>query len=151
MLPIGKDKLTQLYTEEYLEQGLDAELTRARRYKHPLSFILLEPDIPDEHRADRLYPSLRLLARITEQQTRAMDVGVRWGQQLLVILPETPVDGAARVVEKIREAFENHTLLKDDTDVTIKLKSAVRAFPDHGQEKEGLLAVLKESLTASRA
>ncbi len=152
-LPIGKDKLTQLYTEEYLGEGLDAELTRARRYKHPLSFILLEPDIPDENRADRLYPSLRILARIAEQQTRSMDVGVRWGQQILLILPETPVDGAGKVVDKIREAYENHTLLKDDPDIKfpIQLKASVRAFPDHGQEKEGLLSLLRDSLTASKA
>ncbi|MHB2017003.1 MAG: diguanylate cyclase [Candidatus Xenobia bacterium] len=149
MLPVSRDRLTQLYTEEYLEEGFDAELTRARRYKHPLSLILLEPDIPEEFKADRLYASLKILARLAESQTRVMDIGIRWGQQILLVLPETPRDGAVRVVEKIRGAYENHALLKNDPDIKfpIRLRASVKAFPDHGQEKEQLLALLRDTMT----
>ncbi|MBM3461463.1 MAG: diguanylate cyclase [Armatimonadetes bacterium] len=147
----GKDRLTQLYTEEYLRMGLDQEFMRSRRFSRDLAFILLEPVIPAEARADMLYAVLKFLAKSVEAQTRQIDTGVRWGQQILVVLPETVRDGADRVGEKIGEHFARHTFTHPDSGVVIPvgLKVTVLVFPTDGSDKETILYNLRENIQAA--
>lgn len=144
----GKDRLTGLFTEDYLRVGLDQEFMRSRRFNRELAFILLEPAIPAEVRADMLYAVLKFLAKSVEAMTRQIDTGVRWGQQILVVLPETGNEGAGRVADKIREHFRQQTFTHPDTGAAIEvgLKSVLLVFPQDGPDKETILYNLREAI-----
>lgn len=149
----GKDRLTGLFTEEYLRLGLDQEFMRARRFNRELSFILLEPVIPNEVKADMLYAVLKYLAKSVEAQTRQIDTAVRWGQQALVVLPETAREGAERVADKIREHFGHQVFSHPDSGnvIPVTLKIGMLVFPKDGPDKETILYNLRENLQAEEA
>ena len=105
-MPLPTDKLTNLVHESELEAQIDYELQRARRYAWDLSFILVEPVLPDGASADMNYPALRRLALSCKQIMRSVDKGVRCGSGVIYILPETPGEGADIALQKIRQNFE---------------------------------------------
>lgn len=145
-----RDKLTQLYTDEFLKTGLDNEMMRSRRFKRELAFVLLQPEIPESVRQDMIYMVLKQLGRAVEDQTRQIDLGIRWGNQILLVLPETKLEGALHVAGKVREAFEAITFTHPDTQETFagRLLQAISVFPDDGDDRDTILTRLREVMKA---
>ena len=104
-MPLPNDKLTNLFHESELESQIEYEVTRARRYTWDLSFVLIEPVLPDGASKDMAYPALRRLALTCRQVMRSVDKGLRSGSGILYILPETPGEGADVALEKIKQQF----------------------------------------------
>lgn len=104
-MPLPQDKLTNLVHESELEAQIEYELQRARRYSWDLSFVLVEPVLPEGASSDMNYPALRRLALTCKQVMRSVDKGIRSGSGILYILPETPGDGADVALAKIRTQF----------------------------------------------
>jgi GGDEF domain-containing protein len=76
---------------------LDVELARARRYEHPFSLLRVRASDID---------ALRVVAGALRLHTRWADsVGVLDGKALLVILRDTPLEGAQTVAAKILESL----------------------------------------------
>ena len=104
-MPLPQDKLTNLVHESELEAQIEYELQRARRYSWDLSFVLVEPVLPEGASGDMNYPALRRLAITCKQVMHSVDKGIRSGSGIMYILPETPGDGADVAVKKIRDQF----------------------------------------------
>ncbi|GAB6064462.1 GGDEF domain-containing protein [Deferrisoma palaeochoriense] len=111
-----RDPLTGCFNRLAYEERVRAEEARWRRYGSPLSVIVLDVDkfkgINDRfgHRAgDKV---LRAIAQIAGSQIREVDFFGRYGgEEFVVLLPETPLEAAVKVAEKIRrsvEAFRFH-------------------------------------------
>ncbi|GAB4258567.1 GGDEF domain-containing protein [Deferrisoma sp.] len=111
-----RDPLTGCFNRLAYEERARAEEARWRRYGSPLSVIVLDVDkfkgINDRfgHRAgDKV---LRAIAQIAGSQIREVDFFGRYGgEEFVVLLPETPLEAAVKVAEKIRrsvEAFRFH-------------------------------------------
>jgi diguanylate cyclase (GGDEF)-like protein len=107
-----RDPLTGCYNRRHLNAALlDGEIARARRYRLSLSLIMCDLDgfkaINDtygHHAGDAL---LRSFAHLLQAMTRdAVDTVVRYGgEEFLILLPETRLDGAVELAERIRAAF----------------------------------------------
>ncbi|MFZ2852902.1 MAG: sensor domain-containing diguanylate cyclase [Rhodocyclaceae bacterium] len=106
------DPLTGLYNRRYLLAHLGEELGRARRYRHPVSLLLLDVDhfkrINDRHGHAAGDQCLRALARVLgERVHRQGDITARYGgEEFVVVLPETGVDGAVDAAEDVRRRIE---------------------------------------------
>ncbi|RMG85860.1 MAG: diguanylate cyclase [Candidatus Dadabacteria bacterium] len=111
-----RDPLTGCFNRLAYEERVRAEEARWRRYESPLSVIVLDVDkfkgINDRfgHRAgDKV---LKAIAQIAGSQIREVDFFGRYGgEEFVVLLPETPLEAAVKVAEKIRrsvEAFRFH-------------------------------------------
>lgn len=137
-------------TDRYLRGDLDTEIARARRFNRELAFILFEPDIDDPARNDYVYPVLKGLARTIEPTIREIDISVRWGQQVLLVLPETGRAGAETVQAKVSERFAQlkfeHPV--SGRDLPVALRSVVLVFPHDGDDKETVLYDLRQKLQA---
>jgi diguanylate cyclase (GGDEF)-like protein len=146
-----KDRLTGLMTDQYLRGDLDMEFQRARRFNRELSFILLEPLIDDAARADMLYTVLKGLARSTDALIRDIDIAVRWGQQVLLVLPETGRSGAETVEGKVRENFSQLQFKHPETgaEIAVSVRSVVIVFPHDGADKETVLYNLREGIQSA--
>ncbi len=106
-----RDKLTGLYNRRKLDESFAVEVTRAQRYNRPLSVIMLDIDhfkaINDTHGhpvgdAVLTETSKRLLAAL-----RTSDIAGRWGgEEFLIICPETPLDTAVQLAERLRHDYE---------------------------------------------
>ena len=105
------DALTGLANREVFNRTFRREFERAGRYTRPLSLLVLDADdfklLNDRHghRVGDLV--LRQIGRIVRDNLRLSDLGARvGGEELAVVLPETPLEGGVCVAERIRAAIE---------------------------------------------
>ncbi len=106
-----RDPLTGCFNRRVLQKGvLEAEITRARRYGTSLSVVLCDIDhfkrINDNHGHGAGDQVLADFAALLLAMTRdAVDSVIRYGgEEFLLILPETELDGAIKLAERIRLA-----------------------------------------------
>jgi diguanylate cyclase (GGDEF)-like protein len=107
-----RDPLTGFYNRRHLNAALlDGEIARARRYRLNLSLIMCDLDgfkaINDTHGHQAGDELLRAFAALLQPMTReAIDTVVRYGgEEFLIILPETALEGAVELAERLRAAF----------------------------------------------
>jgi diguanylate cyclase (GGDEF)-like protein len=115
-----RDPLTGSYNRRHLNAGLlDSEIARARRYRLSLSLIMCDLDgfkkINDTHGHHAGDELLRSFAALVQAMTReAIDTVVRYGgEEFLIILPETRLEGALELAERVRAAFAAHRVELD--------------------------------------
>lgn len=108
----NSDGLTGLYNHRHLQERLDQEVQRARRYRRHLSLIMADLDCFKTYNDTFGHPRgdevLIQVASTLRRVSRASDVVARYGgEEFTLILPETPLAEAARVAERAREAVED--------------------------------------------
>ena len=110
-----RDTLTGGYNRRYLNTHLPRELARAKRYGHWLTLIMFDIDhfkqVNDHHghrAGDRVLQTCgELLRGLIREQT---DWIVRYGgEEFLLVLPETPPEGAVHLAERLRITMESTT------------------------------------------
>ncbi len=104
-----RDNLTGLLNRTNLNHVLETEVRRAQRYEHPLSVLLL--DLDHFKRVNDTYGHLAgdavlvQASRLLQSCLRKCDSIYRYGgEEFLVMLPETDVEGAEALAERIRVA-----------------------------------------------
>ena len=102
------DALTGLLNRYGLQRSLGHELAEARRYHRPLACLMMDIDhfktVNDEHGHTIGDMALQQVARILTEGVRGSDMVFRYGgEEFLALLPETNLEGAAGLAEKIRE------------------------------------------------
>lgn len=101
------DYLTGLYNRRFLDQILRREKAMADRYNTPFSIILLDldnfkiiNDVFGHHVGDKV---LVEVANTIKNNLRATDISGRWGgEEFLIILPNSDLEKALKVAEKLR-------------------------------------------------
>ena len=104
------DGLTGLYNQRHFYTSLSLELSRARRHGRKMSLIGF--DLDKFKQCNDLYGhlegdnALRLVGDVLNTETRKSDMCFRYGgDEFFVILPETDLEQAMKVAEKIRREF----------------------------------------------
>jgi diguanylate cyclase (GGDEF)-like protein len=105
------DELTGLSNHRHLQQALDEELERSRRFPAPLSLLILDIDdfksVNDTHGHLQGDLVLREVAAAVRSHCRRVDEPARYGgEELAVMLRGTRIDGAHSAGETIRRAIE---------------------------------------------
>ncbi|MDR9437682.1 MAG: diguanylate cyclase [Thiohalophilus sp.] len=104
------DSLTGLYNRRKFEVMLLHERERATRYRRHLAIILLDIDhfklVNDRFGHNVGDEVLRQLAVLMREQRRDSDVLARWGgEEFIILLPETDLDGALHTAELLRQCI----------------------------------------------
>jgi diguanylate cyclase (GGDEF)-like protein len=102
-----RDGLTGCFNHTHALEVVDAELHRARRSKRPVSLIMFDLDhfkkINDQHGhlcGDAVLAAVGVKVR---EAGRSSDVRCRYGgEEFLLLLPETPLEGAKVVADALR-------------------------------------------------
>ncbi len=102
------DELTGSYNRRCIMRMLGEEMTRARRIETRCSIALIDLDwfkrINDAHGHPTGDEVLRTFAITMFANIRTIDRFGRYGgEEFLLVLPDTPVDGAAQILERLRE------------------------------------------------
>jgi len=108
-----KDPLTMIYNRRKLFDMLEIEVEKSARYHRPLSLLLLDLDyfkqVNDKYGHNIGDLVLKTTARIVEDVIRKVDTFARYGgEEFIIICPETGIDGAMSIAEKIRTSVEQH-------------------------------------------
>ena len=105
------DELTGLHNRKYLQERLDQEIARAKRYKTPLSCLLFDIDffkvVNDMYGYEWGDVLLKNLAEKLKQMVRKEDVLTRYGdEEFILILPNTTEENAFLFGERFRRDIE---------------------------------------------
>jgi len=127
------DGLTGLFNRRHLDETLDTEYHRARRTDNSLAVLMFDIDhfkkFNDTHGHDQGDRVLQAVARNFRDALRKYDLACRYGgEEFVGILPNTTLDGAASVAERLRKDIEQAEV--EGLRVTISV--GVAAFPEIG-------------------
>jgi diguanylate cyclase (GGDEF)-like protein len=103
------DALTGLLNRYGLQRALAREHAEARRYSRQLACLMIDLDnfksVNDTYGHSAGDTALQQVATILVEAVRRSDMVFRYGgEEFLALLPETDLDGAVALAEKIREA-----------------------------------------------
>jgi diguanylate cyclase (GGDEF)-like protein len=140
------DKVTGLYNNRSFKKKLHYELKRAKRYKRPLSLLVLTVDGMDDIR--RRYGLLALdevmksAAAISKAAIRDVDIASRTGtDQISIIFPETYSSRALVVAERVREKMKTTKISDDLRGLRVTTSIGVVSFPTHARDEVELLNI----------
>ena len=118
------DTLTGMANRRAFEGAIVDEMDRSNRLGSELSLILADIDhfkrINDTHGHLVGDNVLRITARMIKGLIRGQDMVARFGgEEFVIMLPDTPLEGARVVAEKIRASFETMQVKKKQSQETI--------------------------------
>ncbi len=107
------DSLTQAYNRSEYDEIVQREMHRCKRYNTLLSLLVLDIDhfkkINDAHGHLAGDNVLKEVANIIRENIRGSDYLTRWGgEEFIVLLPETGVEKAEALADRIKDSIENH-------------------------------------------
>lgn len=107
-----KDELTGLYNRRFLESIVEDELERARRYEYPITAAMLDIDKFKNVNDTWGHPVgdiiLKDIAHTLMKNSRASDYVIRvGGEEFVILMPHTNLEGGYKLAEKIRLIIEN--------------------------------------------
>ncbi|MFZ5515839.1 MAG: sensor domain-containing diguanylate cyclase [Candidatus Zhuqueibacterota bacterium] len=152
------DELTGLYNRRYFNQRYEREVLRAKRYKRPLSVIMVDidyfknyNDINGHILGDEV---LKKVANSLESNLRKADIVARYGgEEFVILLPEIDKSQADQVAEKLRLAIEKGKFPREEYQpkgkVTISLGLAT--LPNDSSNSQELLECADRALYRAKA
>lgn len=146
------DALTGIANRRHFEWRLSEEVERARRYKYPLSALMLDLDhfkqINDTYGHQVGDTVLQQVAQRLKHSLRRTDFLARYGGEEFVILaPQTPSERALVLAERIRQVIAKSPIpVADNLQIHITVSVGVAVFPDHAQNEIGLVRAADAAL-----
>jgi len=117
------DKLTGLFNRNKFDEIYSKEIKRSKRYSNNLSIILFDIDnfktINDTFGHQIGDEVLKEMSQIISHCIREQDIPVRWGgEEFLVLLPHTNLEGSQTVAQKIKIAIVEHLFTELNLNIT---------------------------------
>jgi diguanylate cyclase (GGDEF)-like protein len=147
------DGLTSLWNYRYMNMRLAQEVERAIRFNRSLSVLMIDIDhfkqINDRYGHQRGDAILAELANRVITETRAqVDTVARYGgEEFVLILPETPLEGAKVVAEKVREGISGTPFGGEGEEpINVTVSIGIAVFPHHGAKPQTLVRAADQAL-----
>ncbi len=132
------DALTGLNNRRYFDMNLASLLDQAAQEAKPLSLLVLDIDffkkVNDTYGHDAGDEILRALAGRIRRAVRSVDLVCRLGgEEFVIVMPETPIDVASRVAERVRRAVEAEPFNVKDGQVAVPVTISI-GIADRGPD-----------------
>lgn len=143
------DPLTGLCDSRSFEKFFTYEIKRAKRYRRPLSILVLAIDdlesISKQHGSSYSDECLKAVSRVVLSSIRDVDIPGRISdQQLAILCPETYSTRALVVAERIRAALQKQSLGDDLKGWHITASIGIATFPSHARDAQELIEKAKQ-------
>jgi diguanylate cyclase (GGDEF)-like protein len=151
------DTLTGLLNRRVFRETLDAEIRRSRRYRWPVTVLMLDLDhfkaVNDTFGHMLGDVVLRRVGGIIRQAVRDADTAARvGGEEFAVVLPETTRLGGYAVAERIRRrvaaGFRDEPV--DGHEVLMTVSAGLAIFPEDALHADELIARADEALYGAK-
>ena len=125
-----RDPLTGLYNRRHADNELPRLVAAAERHLQPISLAMADldhfKDVNDDHSYSVGDEVLRRFARVLSQVTRGTDTVIRYGgEEFLIVMPQTGIDQASVLCERLRKAVESHTWYEVDPSLQVTVSIGV--------------------------
>jgi diguanylate cyclase (GGDEF)-like protein len=132
------DSKTGLLNSRYFNMVLQEEFERAKRFNRPMAFLMADLDLLRDinNRYGHLAGDVVLtgISEIIRANVREFDHASRFGgEEFAILLPETTLDAAYGMAERLRIAIANTTFKIDTSPTPIKatMSIGVACFPEN--------------------
>jgi diguanylate cyclase (GGDEF)-like protein len=130
------DDLTGLFNRRQMDVVLEREFERCLRYGTDLSCLLIDLDyfkkVNDTYGHGFGDTVLRDFSKSLTKSIRATDYAFRYGgEEFLILLPQTAINGAIKIGENIRERTENNKIESGTISARVTLSGGLSSFHKH--------------------
>ncbi|WP_341707979.1 diguanylate cyclase [Halopseudomonas sp.] len=150
-----RDGLTGLLNRRYWESCLEREFARHQRYDNPVSLVIFDIDhfkrVNDTYGHQTGDEVIRAVSGVTSHLVRETDFAGRYGgEEFVVLLPGTNLDGAAQFAERLRASVEQQVLDYQGSPLTFTISLGVATISDDMVDYQALLERADKALYASK-
>jgi len=147
------DELTSLSNNRRFKELFSKEASRASRFGHELSLLML--DIDGFKEINDTYGHLqgdevpRMIGRVLYSESRGVDEPARYGgEEFVLALPETGLAGALELAERIRSRIESQPVPRTDGagELRVTASIGVAALRDSAEDERSLIAAADAAL-----
>jgi len=129
-----RDSLTGLYNHTKTKELLEQDLYRCARNNTNLVFVMLDIDkfktVNDTYGHPVGDKVIKSLARILKQRLRKSDtIGRYGGEEFAIVLYDTDINNAVKVINEIREHFSLLSHNAGDIEFNVTFSSGLAAYP----------------------
>ena len=139
------DPLTGIFNRLEFDRRIEIEIHRAERYERDLSLMILDLDhfknINDEHGHQVGDEVLKAFCQRVIDTIRTDDIFFRYGgEEFVLILPETGIDKASELADRLTENVANTTIMvEDNKKISLTVSIGLASLPEHAQSVHDLL------------
>jgi diguanylate cyclase (GGDEF)-like protein len=147
------DELTGLSNNRRFRELIAKEAARAQRFGHELSLVML--DIDDFKQVNDTYGHLqgdevlRMVGKVLDEESRGVDEPARYGgEEFAVALPETGIEGAIGLAERVRTRIESMSVDRVRASGRLRVTASLgaAAIPDSASTPQELIAAADAAL-----
>jgi diguanylate cyclase (GGDEF)-like protein len=148
-----KDELTGLYNRRFFFVRLEEEISRHRRFSHPVAVVLFDLDGFKEVNDGQGHmigdETLREIGGVLTRYSRGINVLARYGgDEFAILLVETSKEGARLYAERIRQIISSHSYAHA---MRVTASFGVASLPeDEAATAEDLVRIADEGLYAAK-
>lgn len=141
------DPLTGLFNRLRMMEVLENEVRRSRRLRHRFAVLMADLDLFKKYNDAYGHPAgdalLKRIGAIMREASRDVDFVARYGgEEFLLMMPETAIEDAMQVAERIRKKIESDSMPMG----SITVSFGIAAYPGHGDSPEVLIAAADAAL-----
>jgi diguanylate cyclase (GGDEF)-like protein len=155
---VSTDALTGLFNFRHFKTILRAEMDRSKRSGIPTSLVMVDIDhfksVNDEYGHEAGNLALKHLAEILRNEVRTTDIVCRYGgEEFAMVFPETHLNLAVKVADRIRELIANSSIPLEEGEInltasmgaSVYMKTSVLDFEDFVDSVDKYLYEAKQS------
>jgi len=149
----NSDGLTKLFNKRFFMSRLSEEILKAEKGQYPVSLFIFDLDHFKHYNDTQGHQAgdevLKLTGQILRDMVRPDDTPARYGgEEFIVILPQTPKDGATVAAERIRARVAEHPYANRESQPlgVVSLSGGIATFPDDGRTGTDLIAAADAAL-----
>lgn len=150
------DPLTGLCNRRGMLEKVEYERLRFERSKKAFSFIISDIDhfkkINDTYGHDGGDFVLGKVSKCFRESLRSQDIACRWGgEEFLILLPETELQGAIILAEKIRSLIESMTFEHNAHVIRLTMSFGLSVYDEASSDMDGCVKRADECLYIAKA
>lgn len=144
------DELTGLYNRRKMDEVLESEFSKAKRYGNSLSVMIMDLDhfkrINDTYGHKTGDIVLSKVGRLLKDNIRNIDIATRYGgEEFVLVLPQVDFNNAVVVAKKIKKLVQGIKLAETDNEISVSI--GIASLPDESiQTEEDMLKMADDFL-----
>ena len=150
------DGLTNVFNRRFFIEMAGREVARSKRYNHPICCMMLDIDhfknINDTFGHQAGDEVLKEMAKASVSAIREIDIfGRLGGEEFAIALPETDIDDAMNLAERIRQMLDQLEMGADDKHIAITVSIGVAVLTSTDDTIESILKRADEALYRAKS